>query len=85
MLSGNPPARMSVYADKEVQAKYPHFMTLYEVMTTAKPRPVTPAYPQISSEVIQVSLTAALTQKVSAAEAIRNIQTQTEKILSQSK
>lgn len=85
MLGGNPPARMSVYADKDVQEKYPHFATLYDVMNTARPRPVTPAYPQISAEVIQVNLTAALTQKMSAADAVKNIQVQTEKILSQFK
>lgn len=85
LMGGNPPARKSIYADKDVAAKYPHFATLYDVMNSAKPRPVTPAYPQISAEVIQVNLTAAMTHKISAAEAVKKIKAETEKILTQFK
>ncbi len=85
MMGGNPPARKAVYNDKEVLAQFPHFGALGEVMNTALPRPVTPAYPQISVEAIQVNLTAALTRKNTAQEAVKNMKAKTEEILAKVK
>ncbi len=50
LMGGNPPVRKSVYQDPDMLAKYPHFRSLYDVFIGAKPRPVHPAYPQISVE-----------------------------------
>jgi multiple sugar transport system substrate-binding protein len=85
LVGGNPPARKAVYTDKEVLEKYPHFAAMSAVMNTALPRPVTPAYPQISAEAIQVNLTAALSKKITAQVAVKNMKAQTEEILSKFK
>ncbi len=85
LIGGNPPARKVVYNDKDVLAKYPHFASLVEVMNSALPRPVTPAYPQVSVDAIQVNLTAALTQKVTPQEALKAMKAKAEAILAQVK
>jgi len=85
LIGGNPPARKSVYNDPDVTAKYPHFATMSTVMNSALPRPVTPAWPQISADAIQVNLTAALTRKITPAEAVKNMKAKTEEILAKFK
>ncbi len=85
LMGGNPPARKGVYSDKEVLAKFPHFVPMFDVMNAALPRPVTPAYPQISVDAIQVNLTAALTRKITAEQAVRNMKVTTEEILAKVK
>jgi multiple sugar transport system substrate-binding protein len=43
------PARRSVYKDPEVLAENPHFLKLFKVFETARPRPHLPLYPLYSA------------------------------------
>jgi multiple sugar transport system substrate-binding protein len=78
---GSPPARKDVYADPEVAKSNPTYKIFDDVFAGAKPRPVTPAYPQISSDVIQDLLTQALSKKITPKEAVQQMADKTKKIL----
>lgn len=60
LMGGNPPARRAVYNDPEVLKMFPHFKQFHDVFLGALPRPVTPAYPQMSVEAIQPHIAAVL-------------------------
>lgn len=68
--TGAPPGNKLVFDDKDVLAKYPHYATYSKILATAKPRPVTPAYNQISADVIQVQVANVLSGKSKPKEAI---------------
>lgn len=53
------PVRASLYNDKAVLAANPHFKDLYRIVTGARPRPITPAYPRVS-EIIRNNVSAAV-------------------------
>jgi multiple sugar transport system substrate-binding protein len=69
---GNLPTIKSLYQDKEVLAKNPYWADFYDVFITAKPRPVSPFYPQMSDS-MQINFHKALTGEITAQQAIQNI------------
>lgn len=69
---GNLPTIKSLYQDKEVLAKNPYWADFYDVFITAKPRPVSPFYPQMSDS-MQINFHKALTGEIMAQQAIQNI------------
>lgn len=78
--TGRPPARKDVYSDKDVLTNSPSFNVMNDVFGTAKPRPVSPAYPQVSSEVIQDQVSKVLANQVSPKEATKNMSDAAKKI-----
>jgi len=56
---GAVPSRKSLFGDEEILDKNPHYKDLYPILLTARPRPVHPDYPRISS-VIQKNVSAVL-------------------------
>lgn len=81
LMGGNPPVRMEVYNDPDVLAKYPHFADFYDVFMGALPRPVTPAYPQMSVEVLQPNIFAVLNGSKSAEAAAEDMISGMQRIL----
>jgi multiple sugar transport system substrate-binding protein len=74
------PTLASVYDDPEVQKKYPFAAQLKESVAQAKARPVSPVYPQIS-QAIYNNVNAALSGKVSPADALKAADGQINKAL----
>ncbi|NLJ25557.1 MAG: ABC transporter substrate-binding protein [Firmicutes bacterium] len=85
IMGGNPPARRSVYTDAEVLEMYPHFQQFYDVFMGALPRPVTPAYPQMSVEAIQPQIAAVLAGTKTGEEAAPAMLKDMQRILDQAK
>jgi multiple sugar transport system substrate-binding protein len=56
---GAVPSRRSLFHDQEILKENPHYKDLYQILLTARPRPVHPDYPRISS-VIQKNVSAVL-------------------------
>ncbi len=77
---GFAPSRRSVYSDPDVEARQPFIAGLEEVMAHARPRPVTPLYPMIS-QVLQSELSAAVTGRKSADEAMAEAKRKIDEIL----
>jgi multiple sugar transport system substrate-binding protein len=78
--TARPPARKDVYSDKDVLTNSPSFNIMNDVFATAKPRPVSPAYPQVSSEVIQDQVSKTLANQVSPKDAAKNMSDAAKKI-----
>jgi len=70
---GNLPTIKSLYQDEEVLAKNPYWADFYNAFITAKPRPVSPFYPQMSDS-MQINFHKALTGEITAQQAIQNIE-----------
>ncbi|MFV9566886.1 ABC transporter substrate-binding protein [Thermoanaerobacter mathranii] len=70
---GNLPTIKSLYQDEEVLAKNPYWADFYDAFITAKPRPVSPFYPQMSDS-MQINFHKALTGEITAQQAIQNIE-----------
>ncbi len=79
------PALKSAFNEPEIKTANPASSILADAFATAKPRPVTPAYPQISSEVIQDLVTKVLSKQVTPKDAVKQMQTKTEEILAKFK
>jgi multiple sugar transport system substrate-binding protein len=77
---GKLPVLKSAYEDKDILAKNPHFKDLYNVFISAKPRPVSPVYPQIS-DVMQIQIHKAITGKQSPEDAAKGMQQGIEDVL----
>ncbi len=71
----------SIYDDAEVLAKQPLFSKLKPVLQTAKPRPVSPRYPDVSNA-IQAHLYAALKKQVSPSAALSALTTDLKNLVS---
>jgi multiple sugar transport system substrate-binding protein len=56
---GAVPSRKSLFDDQEILRENPHYKDLYRILLTARPRPVHPDYPRISS-VIQKNVSAVM-------------------------
>ncbi|WP_019585400.1 ABC transporter substrate-binding protein [Deinococcus apachensis] len=67
------PVRASLYNDKAVLAANPHFKDLYRIVTGARPRPVTPAYPRVS-EIVRNNVSAAVAGSKSVDAALKDMQ-----------
>jgi multiple sugar transport system substrate-binding protein len=70
----------SVYDDPAIRKKYPFVAQLKAAIAQAKPRPVSPVYPQIS-QAIYNNVNAALAGKVAPAEALRTAQSEIQSAL----
>jgi len=71
-LTGNAPAWPALYDDPELVAKFPFLPTLKEGMQTAKPRPVTPYYQEVTTA-IQEDAYAALQGQKSPDQAVTDL------------
>lgn len=67
------PVRRSLYNDRQVLAANPHFKALFPVVSGARPRPVTPAYPRVS-EIIRNNVSAAVAGSKTVDAALRDMQ-----------
>jgi multiple sugar transport system substrate-binding protein len=71
--AGRLPTRHTLYRDRAVAAALPYLAAVYPALRTARPRPVSPYYARIS-DVLQVELHRALTDRQSVAAALRAAQ-----------
>ena len=83
--TGLPPGNKVSFQDKDLLAKYPVFGFLTDVLNTAKPRPVTPAYNQLSSDVIQVQVANVLSNKAKPKDAAQAMADKAKPILAKFK
>jgi multiple sugar transport system substrate-binding protein len=74
------PTLGAVYDDPAIQKKFPFATELKDSVSQAKARPVSPVYPQIS-QAIYNNVNAALSGKVSAADAMKSADDQINKAL----
>jgi multiple sugar transport system substrate-binding protein len=81
-LTGNAPAWPSLYDDPELVKKFPHLPVLKEGMQTAKPRPVTPYYQEVTTA-IQEDAYAALQGQKSPDQAVNDMTTKLNEIAAQ--
>jgi multiple sugar transport system substrate-binding protein len=79
------PSLRQAFDDKDLQAANPTLKTLETAFGTAKPRPVTPAYPQISSEAIQEYVTKAMSKQMSPKDAVKAMADKATEILAKFK
>jgi multiple sugar transport system substrate-binding protein len=70
----------SVYTDPDVLAKAPFFSKMQPVLDSAKPRPVSPVYPDISNA-IQQRVHSALTKQSTPADALTGLQSDLQTIV----
>jgi multiple sugar transport system substrate-binding protein len=78
-LTGNAPAWNALYDDPELVKKFPFLPTLKEGMQTAKPRPVTPYYQEVTTA-IQEDAYAALQGQKAPDQAINDMTTKLNEI-----
>ena len=74
------PSRRDVYEDKEVLAQLPYFAELPQIFKDLRPRPIIPYY-TLLSEILQRNINAALSGKITAANALAAAQTQCNEIV----
>ncbi|MBD3235385.1 MAG: extracellular solute-binding protein [Candidatus Eisenbacteria bacterium] len=73
------PGRTDIYGDPDVRAANPHFAVLADIFAQAVARPTVPYYP-IASKALQRHLSAALSGRLTVAEALRGSQEAVEEI-----
>jgi multiple sugar transport system substrate-binding protein len=66
--SGDPPAKAAAYTNA-LYAKDPQFRAIKALAADAAPRPVSPVYPQISSD-LQSTLSAVFANQIKPAQAL---------------
>jgi multiple sugar transport system substrate-binding protein len=66
-------ARVAVFDDAEIQKKYPFAKSAQASFENLKPRPVTPFYPQMSTEAIQPAFGQAMAQQIKPEQAIKQM------------
>jgi multiple sugar transport system substrate-binding protein len=71
--NGNLPARIAVFDDPEVQAKYPYAKSAQASFEFLRPRPVTPFYPEISATAIQPAFGQAMARQLTPEQAIKQM------------
>lgn len=74
------PGRKDIYNDPEVLKRMPHLSALAQVFENARPRPTLPYYTQLS-EVIQRYLNAALSGKLTPADALAAAEKEAQEIV----
>lgn len=67
------PVRRALYNDAAVVSANPHFKTLFPVVSNARSRPVTPAYPRVS-EIIRTNVSAAVSGNKTVDAALKDMQ-----------
>jgi multiple sugar transport system substrate-binding protein len=75
------PARPAVFDDPEIQKKYPYAKSAQASFENLKPRPVTPFYPQMSSDAIQPAFGQAMAQQIKPDVAIKQMADKMREIL----
>jgi multiple sugar transport system substrate-binding protein len=70
----------SVYTDPDVLAKVPFFSKIQSIVPNAKPRPVTPFYPDVT-DAIQRSVHNALIKQISPQQALQQLQSDLQSIV----
>jgi multiple sugar transport system substrate-binding protein len=78
-LTGNAPAWTSLYEDADLIKQFPHLPVLQEGLLSAKPRPVTPYYQEVTSA-IQEAAYAALQGQKPAEQAVNDLTTRLNEI-----
>ncbi|HSB06752.1 MAG TPA: extracellular solute-binding protein [Thermodesulfobacteriota bacterium] len=77
---GAVPSRKSLFKDEDILKESPHYRDLYEVLSRARPRPVHPDYPRISS-ILQKHVSGILVGIESPAEAANHMDRSLEGLL----
>ena len=72
-----------VFDAPEVAARYPYVPTLRSALEALKPRPVTPYYSQMSADALQPNFGAAMTRQKEPAQAVADMASGIEQVLSQ--
>ena len=67
------PARPAVFDDPDIQKKYPYAKSAQASFESLKARPVTPFYPQMSSDAIQPAFGQAMAQQIKPEQAIKQM------------
>ena len=67
------PARQAVFDDPEIQKKYPYAKAAQASFENLKPRPVTPFYPEMSSQAIQPAFGQAMARQITPDQAIKQM------------
>src|SRR5207237_1070046 len=67
------PARPAVFDDPDIQKKFPYAKSAQASFESLKPRPVTPFYPQMSSDAIQPAFGQAMAQQIKPDQAIKQM------------
>jgi multiple sugar transport system substrate-binding protein len=80
LQAGYVPSRTALFTDREIVAKYPHYPQLLEVSQNAVLRPPIAQYAQVS-DILQRYLSAALTDRLTPASAMRAAATETRQLL----
>ncbi|ADL08478.1 ABC transporter substrate-binding protein [Thermosediminibacter oceani] len=83
LYGGVLPTLKSLYQDKEILEKNPYWADFYDAFITAKPRPVSPFYTQMSDS-MQINFHKALTGEITAEQAIKNIEKDLNEIIKNS-
>jgi multiple sugar transport system substrate-binding protein len=67
------PARPAVFDDPDIQKKYPYAKAAQASFENLKPRPVTPFYPQMSTDAIQPAFGQAMARQLTPDQAIKQM------------
>ncbi|MFC2149744.1 ABC transporter substrate-binding protein [Candidatus Auribacterota bacterium] len=78
--SGIVPARKALFDDKEILQKSPHYKELYQILLSARPRPMTPHWSRIS-DVLRRYIHKVLLDSLSAREALEKAQKEIKEIV----
>jgi multiple sugar transport system substrate-binding protein len=70
---GRIPIKKDLFKNAEILKANPHFESFYDVFMNAKPRPVSPIYPQIS-DVMQIQVHKAITGAQPVDQSLKNMQ-----------
>ncbi len=84
LSTGNIPSRKALFNDPEIVAKYPHYPQLLEVVNNAALRPPIAQYAQ-ASDILQRYLSAALTNTMTAEQAMQAAAAETRRLLAMPK
>ena len=67
------PSRPAVFDDVEIQKKYPYAKSAQASFDNLKPRPVTPFYPEMSSQAIQPAFGQAMAKQITPEQAVKQM------------
>lgn len=82
LATGKMPSRKALYQDADILAQFPYFADLYPVIEQAVLRPAITQYAQ-ASDILQRYLSAALTGRLTAHEAMHRASQETRRLLGQ--
>ncbi len=78
--NGAIPTRHELFKDKDILEESPHYSELYQVLVTARPRPMHPRYAQIS-DILQVYVSKALVGQQTPAQALAQAEAEIKAVL----